>query len=438
MVNLQIKFEAQKRREAMSTNFSKNRKNIPANTLIVGVDIGKKKNCYQAVTGNGEFQTKKGEWFENKNEGFNSFIVQVEKWKNETGCDKILVGMEPTGPYWIPFSAFLEGKGIKAVFVNPYHVKKTKEQYDNSPLKSDPKDALLIARMVGEGKYLKPVVLDENFKKIRKLFKYRQSLVGQKVSIVNRIKSELAECFPELEEIFSDFDGKAIRAVLKACPLPCDILTMGEEKLTCLLNDSTSGRVGQKKAAELLKAASSSAGAGIGSDGCYSIISSMAENLDYMITQIAKIEKELKICLKETREYKILSSIPGVSFVTVSSILAVAGDLRNYASASELIKLLGLNVYEISSGKHRGVRRISKRGLPWARNHLYEAAAANCREGGFFRDNYLAMRKRGKPSSVIFIAFVCKLVKLMFAMVRDDSLFKKAENNGKKHLRAAA
>ena len=40
------------------------------------------------------------------------------------------------------------------MFVNPYHVKQSKEMDDNSPKKTDQKDPKTIAKLVVEGRYL--------------------------------------------------------------------------------------------------------------------------------------------------------------------------------------------------------------------------------------------------------------------------------------------
>ncbi len=58
--------------------------------------------------------------------------------------------MEPSGHYWKPLAAYLRAAGIKVVTVNPHHVKKAKEFDDNSPTKSDRKDAWVIARRAGD------------------------------------------------------------------------------------------------------------------------------------------------------------------------------------------------------------------------------------------------------------------------------------------------
>jgi transposase len=65
----------------------------------------------------------------------------------------VIIGMEPTGHYWWNLANWLANKGLNVVLVNPATTKRNKENRDNSPSKSDPKDALVIADVVCRGYY---------------------------------------------------------------------------------------------------------------------------------------------------------------------------------------------------------------------------------------------------------------------------------------------
>jgi transposase len=67
----------------------------------------------------------------------------------------VVIGLEPTGPYWLPLAPWLAAQpGVTVVLVNPAHVKRAKELDDNTPTKSDAKDAGVIARLVHQGRFL--------------------------------------------------------------------------------------------------------------------------------------------------------------------------------------------------------------------------------------------------------------------------------------------
>ena len=66
----------------------------------------------------------------------------------------VVVGMESTGPYWLPLAHGLAAQAeVTVVLVHLAHVKRAKELDGNSPTKSDPKDAGVIARLVAEGRF---------------------------------------------------------------------------------------------------------------------------------------------------------------------------------------------------------------------------------------------------------------------------------------------
>ena len=55
-------------------------------------------------------------------------------------------------------------------------------------------------------------------------------------------------------------------------------------------------------------------------------------------------------------------SINGIGNVTTAGLIGEVGDFRKFKTISEVLKLAGLDLYEISSGVHQGCRRISKSG----------------------------------------------------------------------------
>lgn len=66
----------------------------------------------------------------------------------ENNKNSLIVRMGPTGHYWLNLTYFLKDMDIRAVLVNPSHVKKSKELDDNSQTKNDGKDAKTIAKLV--------------------------------------------------------------------------------------------------------------------------------------------------------------------------------------------------------------------------------------------------------------------------------------------------
>jgi transposase len=154
--------------------------------LVAGVDIAQELHVARAVNFRGIIV---GDplTFENNEEGLARLLQWINQLKISKGFTSTIVGMEPTGHYWVNLSKWLCDQDIEAVTVNPHLVKKNKENRDNSRSKSDKKDALVIADMVKNGYYSFIRPSSEAFEKLRVLMSNRDMTVKRLVSAVNQI-----------------------------------------------------------------------------------------------------------------------------------------------------------------------------------------------------------------------------------------------------------
>jgi len=91
--------------------------------------------------------------FKNAIEGYEKLQRWMDELQRKHQLKTVIIGMEPTGHYWWNLANWLANKGLNVVLVNPATTKRNKENRDNSPSKSDPKDALVIADVVCRGYY---------------------------------------------------------------------------------------------------------------------------------------------------------------------------------------------------------------------------------------------------------------------------------------------
>ncbi|MFB6804852.1 transposase, partial [Peribacillus butanolivorans] len=79
--------------------------------LVVGVDIAQQFHVARAVNYRG-IMVGDPLTFENNEEGFNRFLEWINKLKGKNSLDTTIVGMEPTGHYWINLSKWLSNEKI--------------------------------------------------------------------------------------------------------------------------------------------------------------------------------------------------------------------------------------------------------------------------------------------------------------------------------------
>ncbi|MEB4799352.1 IS110 family transposase, partial [Paenibacillus chondroitinus] len=133
---------------------------VTEQTLVVGIDIAKRTHYACFVDDRGRVLRKSFPIFQSK-EGFRQLYEAIQEAMQAFGKSEVIVAVEPTGHYWLNLAYFLEEHGIPLVMVNPAHVCRSKELDDNLPTKHDAKDALVIARLAKDGRFLVPRLLHE-------------------------------------------------------------------------------------------------------------------------------------------------------------------------------------------------------------------------------------------------------------------------------------
>ncbi|OMD33844.1 IS110 family transposase, partial [Paenibacillus borealis] len=120
--------------------------------LIIGIDIAKFTHVARATDYRG---IERGTYlaFSNDLEGYEKLFQWMQALRVQFNKTDVIFGVEPTGHYWFNLALWLQEKQLELVLVNPFQVKRNKENRDNSPTKNDVKDALVIADMVKNGYY---------------------------------------------------------------------------------------------------------------------------------------------------------------------------------------------------------------------------------------------------------------------------------------------
>ncbi|MDE7219100.1 MAG: IS110 family transposase [Oscillospiraceae bacterium] len=393
---------------------------ITEKTLIVGIDVGSGTHYARAFDWRNYEYTKKPLEFSNTEAGFQAFKAWMEDIAEKHGKTAVIPGMEPTGHYWFALGRFLQDNGMKPVHVNPHHVKKSKELDDNNPNKNDRKDPKTIAALVNEGRFSYPYMPTGIYAEIRSLSNLRFQTQEELTRIKNRLARWFSIYFPEYKDVYRDLKAVSGRMVLKAAPLPEDIIKLGTEGVDRLWRDAKLRGAGMKRAKPLVSAAEHSVGSKEAPEAARMELKNLLNDMDVYASRMDGLLRRIEEKLKEIPYIDNLLEIKGIGMVTVSGFIAEVGDIGRFDNPKQLQKLAGYAIVANDSGKHNGESRISYRGRKRLRYLLYEAAISLVGKNAEFREihEYYRTRKETplkKMQSVVAVA--CKALRIFYTIL---------------------
>jgi len=405
------------------------RERINRATLVVGVDVG---NAWNAVG----FMDKEGNVLGscaklyNSREGFEQFVKMTEGFKERQGMKDVLIGLEPTGHYWRKLAYFAQDQGYEVRFVRTTALKHHRELDESSSAKSDKRDALTIANITREGKYIDTVIEDGVVRQLRTLSKLRERLLRYSVGAKNALHAALDDYFPELHEIFWSMNSRSLWAILDRCPFPEDMVLMKRSILRELIACSSRKKAGaDQKAKALYQAAKKSIGVKrIGSADRYRVKICLQE-VKRTVLMLKDIDRQMKSVLKEIPSSEYLLSIPGIGPLSAAIFLGELGDPAYFQNARQIVKYAGYDPQESDSGYRVSRKFISKKGRWLFRKCLFFISMRVVVLTNYFQEYY--QRKLQTKNRVgqlprrkkILCAVAIKLIKVIFALLRDKRRF---------------
>jgi len=402
---------------------------INEKTMIAALDIGKGAHFAYFRAPNGK--DIKPFPFNNFKKGFDEFWMRLSQFKRNESLKEVVIGFESTGPYAEPLLHYLRKKPVKLVQINPVHSKRLKELTGNSPNKTDKKDPRVIADIISLGHALTLVVPEGPAAQLRRLTQARERAIKSRTAMINQIQHLIFVIFPEFLKIFKDISVKSAMYLIKNHPTPEIVSSVGLESLTDILRKVSRGKFTQGRIKELFEAAKQSIGINEGKESILMEIEHLVSAIENENRFIDDLENQMAHHLHQIPYSHCMLSIKGIGLITVAGLIGEVGDFKKFNTISEIMKLAGLNLFEISSGKHSGKRRISKRGRSLMRKLLYFAAINVVKSHGIMHELYQEMLDRGMPKMKALVAIARKLLGLIFALARDNTVY--VENYSHRH-----
>jgi transposase len=398
---------------------------INKKTLVVALDIGKKVHYGYLRAPNGKdvkpFRTY------NFRKSFEEFWTKVVQFKRQQDLKDIVVGFESTGPYAEPLFHYLRNKPVKLVQVNPMHSKRLKELTGNSPNKTDKKDPRVIADVICLGHALTVVIPQGAAAQLRRLTQARERAMKSRTAMISQLQHLVFVIFPEFSSIMKP-STKSAMYLIKHHTTPESIFAMGLEALAAVVKKVSRGKLGHEHAKKLFEAAQDSIGMYEGKGSIILEIDHLVSKIENEDRFIDSLEKKMADYLDQIPYSGSLLSVKGIGVITVAGLIGEVGDFRKFRTISEMMKLAGLDLYEVSSGQHQGQRHISKRGRSLMRKLLFFAAINAVKSNGIMHEPYQQMLDRGMPKVKALIAISRKVLRIIFALARDNVEYVKDYN----------
>jgi len=410
------------KRKQSWTNVKHRKGAIPDGIAVLGIDIGSEVHVvrFWAAPGEREVPVR----VENTDAGVQQVLALLDA-RTQGDRSQAVVGFEPTGSYWQGFIARLAEAGVTIRVIQPLHTKKYKEIMDNSPNKSDDKDAGTIAELTKRGHGLLLRLPTGCYAKMRALNESDRRMTRQITRLKNQIRELAGYLFPELSSVIDPFTVTG-RMILQSMPTPSRWLGCRRSRRVERVRKASRGRLGESVVDQLTTVARRSLGGKEGVEPRIAELQFALQELDRLEAFRARIEKQLVACLPDCGEAPWLASIPELGAVTVARLLGETGRLGEFEMRGSVLKHAGINLCASSTGK-RGPTvvhyRITKRGRSHLRHILFFAALRLVKRGAIFHAFYTRLVSHGAAKIPALVAVMRKLLGLMYALARDQEPF---------------
>lgn len=384
--------------------------------MIIGIDIGKYRHQAAFLDNSGKALCASLP-FENTDEGFSLFFKTMES----IGDTAPIVGMEATGHYWLNLYSALLARDIETHVINPIQTDAMRRM-NIRKTKTDSVDCYYVAKVIQGGDYSDVVVQVGDIAELRQLCRYRYGLVDSVSALKNQITGILDRIFPEYHTLFSDIFGTTSIELLKRYTTPEALLKVSAKRLTELLAKYSRGALGENKAIVLHAACSRTIGMGNQNPAFIFQLRQQIELIEFTQTQIEEIETHMKECYSQFPCY--LHTIKGVGDISAAVIFSEIGDISNFENPKKLVAFAGIDPSIHQSGNFTASSsKMSKRGSPYLRRALWNAAEGASRSNPVIAEFYDRKRKEGKDHMTAVGACTRKLCYIVFAILRDQVPF---------------
>jgi transposase len=298
-------------------------------------------------------------------------------WAKLPAAEEVMVVMEPTRNAWVPLAAWFRRHGAVVVMI-PSEQSSDLRAYFNKHAKTDRLDSQTLARVPllhPEGLHLDASIGPGD--PLKRAVKIRSGLVHRRTTAMQRIDSLLELLGPAWTgALGSDLTLTALRFLAKYAD-PHKVRRLGQGRLTTFLHHSSRGAWAAERAAEILAAAATTIelwGDEFDYDELAQDIAAEARLALALSSEIATLDKRIKVLYAHADPTGIVRSAPGVGPIGAPQILGRLGDPARFANLASVRSFSGLVPRQNDSGVAANAGGPTKAGDACLREALSNAA----------------------------------------------------------------
>ena len=384
--------------------------------FLLGIDIAKLNHvasCIDSSTNEIVFSNFK---FKNDFIGFSALLDKIKTFDTKN----LIIGLESTSHYGENLINFLFKQHFKVALINPLqtsHLRKANIR----DAKNDNLDSLNIAKSLIFAKLNFISEKNINCFSLKKLTRFRSSLIKQRSKAKIQLTSLLDLLFPELQYLFkSKIHSKAIYSLLKKYPSAEEIAALKDDEISNLLYASSKGHFKKEKSIELKSLAKTTVGIKDTSISLHVI--QLIELIELYDKQIKDIVTKIADTVDKL-DTKLLS-VPGISIIACAIILGETNNFNNFSDSTKLLAFAGLDPKIRQSGNFNASScKMSKKGSPYLRYALIFTAWNIVRHSEKFNKYYCLKRSQGKSHYNSLGHVAHKLVRVIFTLIKKNIVY---------------
>jgi len=354
----------------------------------------------------------------NTQEDIDSAIAELRGFK-----DELVIGLDVMGSIAAFLEAALIAEGFSLAHVPGIAVNRARAGYTRGEMKSDPRDARVIAEQVRTRPDLRRFAVDdETTIAIRVLIGHRRDLVEDQTRRISRLRRVVGGIHPGLEKAL-DFTTLGPLHLMTRFVTPAEIRSAAMAGLMAHLQ-ARSGLRNRKPIAEAALAAAKAQHTVVPGEAAYAEVArELATEALAVKARLLRLDEELGALLERHPDAALIRSLPGMGAILTAEFIAAAGNITRFRSADAMAAAAGLAPVMRQSGKSRSWRRTFG-GDKDLKRVFYQSAFCACSTGDPISKAFYARKRReGKRHTQALIALARRRVTVLWTMLKNRSEF---------------